>query len=141
VNPTRQHPRTPALQRPPRLGAAPAATGYDDATAPDDATMPDDATVHFIVACRSSALVLNREGRPVAARELWDLADQVEQAMQADQAGQAGQAKEYRSSRTDSALDRSVLGQCGPGRDALVEAEPARRLDILRPEVAAWPAP
>ena len=135
MNPTRQHPRTPALQRLPRLGAAPAATGYDDAT------VPDDATVHFIVACRSSALVLNREGRPVAARELWDLADQVEQAMQADQAGQAGQAKEYRSSRTDSALDRSVLGQGGPGRDALVEAEPARRLDIRRPEVAAWPAP
>ena len=132
MNPTRQHPRTPGLQRPPRLGAAPAATA------------PDDATVHFIVACRFSALVLNREGRPVAARELLDLADQAEQAMQADQAGQAGQAgqgKEYRSSRTDSALDRSVLGQGGPGRDALVEAEPARRLDIRGPEVAAWPAP
>ena len=84
-----------------------------------------EATEHYIIACRSSALVLSREGCQQEARELWDLADQAEQDLAPSQ---------------DGALDPDVLGRAGHGIPASLKAELARPLESRAREVSTWPA-
>jgi hypothetical protein len=84
-----------------------------------------EATEHYIIACRSSALVLNRQGCPQEARELWDLADQ---------------AKRDLTPNPDRDLAPDVLGRAGHGIPALLKAELARTLDNRAQEVPTWPA-
>jgi len=48
------------------------------------------AIEHYIVACRSSALVLNAQGCPQEARELRDIANRAEQALGSSRDGRAG---------------------------------------------------
>ena len=84
-----------------------------------------EATEHYIIACRSSALVLNREGCTLEARELWDLADQAEQDL---------------TPSHDGALDPDVLGRVGHGIPALLKAESAGTLASRVQEVPRWPA-
>ncbi len=84
-----------------------------------------EATEHYIIACRSSALVLNRQGCPQEARELWDLADQAEQDL---------------TPNPDRDLAPDVLGRAEHGIPASLKAELARPLESRAREVSTWPA-
>ena len=92
-----------------------------------------EATEHYIIACRSSALVLNREGCLQEALELWDLADQAEQDLTPD-------PEQDLTPNPDRDLAPDVLGRAGHGIPALLKAELARTLDNRAQEVSTWPA-
>ena len=84
-----------------------------------------EATEHYIIACRSSALVLNREGCLQEARDLWDLADQAEHGL---------------TPSPDRDLAPDVLGRAEHGIPASLKEELARPLESRAPEVSKWPA-